>query len=259
MVQAKDTLRQVVTAISVPLGIALNFIPMNGVTVRDSVGDNPDIALNAAGYAFAIWGLIFGWQIAYAVYQALPSQRESPVLRRVGWWAALNAVAIGLWAVAVVNDQRVLSWGLILVMLAALVVIEARIGARPGAVRGADYWLVRVPYRINLGWVSVATILSTGTFLRDVVGWNGGLLGEETWAVLGVVAAAALGLAMLTLRRNFAYAAVIVWALVAVAVGSADVRPVWRSAAAMAVLVTLGVVFAAASRRHRLWLQREAG
>jgi len=38
-----------------------------------------------AGYAFAIWGPIFLLGLVYAAYQMLPSRREDPLLRRVGW------------------------------------------------------------------------------------------------------------------------------------------------------------------------------
>jgi hypothetical protein len=38
----------------------------------------------SADYAFAIWGPIFLLCLAYAAYQALPANRESPLLRCVG-------------------------------------------------------------------------------------------------------------------------------------------------------------------------------
>jgi hypothetical protein len=41
-----------------------------------------------AGYAFTIWSLIFTLSLGYAVWQALPSERENPLLRRVGWLTA---------------------------------------------------------------------------------------------------------------------------------------------------------------------------
>lgn len=239
--QAKDISRQVVTALSIPLGIALNFIPIRGETVSSAVDNDGEIALNAAGYAFSIWGLIFAWQLVYTVYQAAPVQRENPVLRRVGWWTALNGIATGLWAVAITQGRFGLGWGLILVMLAALIAIEVQIG-RAGALGRLDRWLVRAPYRVNLGWICVATILATGSFLRNVVGWDGGAISEAGWGVAGVAAAALLGILMLVLRGNVAFAGVIVWALLGVASGSAGVPAIAQAALVFAVVLGVSLL-----------------
>lgn len=238
--QAKDISRQVVTALSIPLGIALNFIPIRGETVSSAVDNDGEIALNAAGYAFSIWGLIFAWQLVYTVYQAAPVQRENPVLRRVGWWTALNGIATGLWAIAVTQGRSGLAWGIILVMLAALIAIEVQIGRVP--LGRLDRWLVRAPYRVNLGWVCVATILGTGSFLRNVVGWYGGAISEASWGVAGVAAAALLGILMLVLRGNVAFAGVIVWALVGVASGSSGVPVIAQAALVFAVVMGVSLL-----------------
>lgn len=66
--------------------------------------------------------------------------------------------------------------------------------------------------------VSVAMILSVASVLRDEIGWDGGPLSGETWSLLAVSLAAALGLVMLFVRRNVAFALVNVWALVALSI-----------------------------------------
>ena len=81
-----------------------------------------------AGYVFSIWGLIYLGLIAFAVYQALPSQRENPRLRSIGGLFALASVAnitwIFLWHYEVFPATLVV----MLVLLASLIGIYLRLG-----------------------------------------------------------------------------------------------------------------------------------
>lgn len=221
--RTRDTLRQLANAVGIPLGIALSVLPFGGRNSGDNAGEGTPTAVDAAPYAFAIWGLIFAWQLAYGVYQLLPAQRENATLRRVGWFTAANGFGNALWAVAVLNRQTALAAAiLVLVLLGSLVAAEARFREPFPAPGGRDFWLVRVPYSVNLGWISVAAIISVAGVLRDA-GWNGAPLAPQVWAAVLVIVAAGLGVAMLLTRGNVAYAAVIVWALTAVAVRQSGV------------------------------------
>jgi hypothetical protein len=46
---------------------------------------------------FSIRGLIYLGLIAFAVFQALPDQRENPRLRATGWWISLGGLANIAW------------------------------------------------------------------------------------------------------------------------------------------------------------------
>jgi hypothetical protein len=84
---SKDTLRQIANILSVVLALTVNVLasvlPLNGQNTGE-ISDRFQVYFVPAGYVFAIWGVIYlGW-IAFAVYQALPAQKESPRLRRLG-------------------------------------------------------------------------------------------------------------------------------------------------------------------------------
>jgi hypothetical protein len=237
------------TILAIPFGILMNIVPIGGKSVASAASAGGPLALEVAPYAFGIWFLIFLWQLAYMIYQALPSQRENPVLRRVGWWAVANSVAQGLWALAVVNGRYTLAWVLILVMLVSLIAVVAQVGGRERVLSTADRWLVAVPYSINLGWISVATLLSTYSLLFNIIG-VGGPFAQVALGVVAVVVAAALGFLMLFRQDNVAYAAVIVWALVGAAVGSAGVPAIARTAAALAVLLAVAILAVLVNRRR---------
>jgi hypothetical protein len=79
-----------------------------------------------AGYAFTIWSLIFALSLSYAVCQALPSERESPRLRRVGWLTASAMAATSAWMIVFKRSLFALSVAVMLWLLASLVGVVAR-------------------------------------------------------------------------------------------------------------------------------------
>ena len=78
---SKDNLRQTANILSVVLAITINILasalPLNGQNTGE-ISDRFQVYFVPAGYVFSIWFIIFvGW-IAFAIYQALPTQKESP-------------------------------------------------------------------------------------------------------------------------------------------------------------------------------------
>ena len=97
---SKDLLRQFANALSVVFALAVNILastlPLNGQNTGE-ISDRFKVFFVPAGYVFAIWGIIYiGW-IAFAVYQFLPAQKESPRLRNLGFLFALSGVFNAGW------------------------------------------------------------------------------------------------------------------------------------------------------------------
>ena len=69
-----------------------------GAAIQGVVDEGPRSLVEPALYAFAIWGLIFALSLAYAFYQALPSNRDSPLLGRVRPYTAAAFFCTGLWS-----------------------------------------------------------------------------------------------------------------------------------------------------------------
>jgi hypothetical protein len=96
----KDTLRQLANALSVVLALTVNVLasalPLNGQNTGE-ISDRFQVYFVPAGYVFAIWGVIYiGW-IAFVIYQFIPSQKESPRLRNLGYLFALSSVFNAAW------------------------------------------------------------------------------------------------------------------------------------------------------------------
>ena len=83
----QDRLRQVLNVILGLTQLTTNTIwgaGFFGVATVGAVSDSYSTFFTPAGYTFAVWTPIYIGITAYAIYQALPNQRERDVHRRIG-------------------------------------------------------------------------------------------------------------------------------------------------------------------------------
>lgn len=237
----KDRLRQIVvvlvTFITIVMNILANALPLNGQNTGE-ISDRFRVFFVPAGYVFAIWGVIYIGLIAFAIYQALPAQRDNPRLRAIGWLTVAAGVANVAWLFAWHFNQFPVTLVAMLSLLTLLVVIYLRLGIGKTAVSTGEQWAVRIPFQTYLGWITVATIANV-TDVLNYLGWNGGFIQPEMWAVLMLVAAVVITGAVLFTRRDFAYPLVIIWASIGIAVKQSAAALVPQAAIAAAVLVAL--------------------
>lgn len=226
-----------------------NALPLNGLNTGQ-ISDQFNVLFVPAGYVFSIWGLIYIGLIAFAVFQALPSQRDNPRLRRVGWWYALGCAANCAWIFLWHYQVFVLTLVAMLLLLASLIALYLRLDIGKANVPLVERWAVHVPFSIYLGWISVATIASV-TDVLDYVGWSGWGLSPEAWAVLMLAAAGILTLAVGLTRSDAAYALVIAWAAAGIAIKQAPVSEAVARNAWVLTVVALCVAAASIIRRLR--------
>ncbi|MBS3783551.1 MAG: tryptophan-rich sensory protein [Anaerolineae bacterium] len=246
MDRKRDRIRQVINVAAVFATIALNglanALPLNGLTTGE-ISDRFDVYFVPAGYVFSIWGLIYLALVAFAVYQALPSQRDSPRLRRVGYLFALSCVANVAWLFFWHYEVFPLTIVAMVALLLLLIAVYVRLGIGRSTVPAAERWLVRLPFSIYLGWVTVATI-ANATSLLDYLNWSGWGISPEIWTVIMLIAATGITAAVTFTRGDIAYGLVIVWAFAGIAVKHADTRMVstaaWAATAAVALVTVLG-------------------
>ena len=249
----KQTVRVWMNVVAVIATITINglanALPLNGLTTGE-ISDRFDVYFVPAGYVFSIWGVIYLGLIAFALYQALPSQRDNPRLVRMGAVFALSCVANIAWLFLWHYEQFPLTLVAMLALLGFLIAVYLRLGIGREAVPAAEQWMVRVPFSIYLGWVSVATIANV-TSLLDYLGWNGWGISEVGWTVVMLVIGAVLTTVVSLSRRDVAYALVIVWAFVGIAVKHAG-TPTVAITAVVAAVWAAGAGAVAVVRR--LWI-----
>jgi translocator protein len=237
----RDVIRQIVNiatfAMTVIVNGLANGLPLNNLTTGE-ISDSIPILFVPAGYVFAIWGLIYLALTGFVVYQALPSQRENPRLRRIGYWFALSNVAntvwIFLWHYLVFPATLVA----MLVVLISLVVIYERLAIGRRGVSRAERWLVNFPFSVYLGWITVATVANVSVVLYEA-GWDGLGIDAAIWAAALLVIATVITGLVIVRRGDVAYAGVIIWAFAGIVVKQSDTQLVAATAAVMAVVVGL--------------------
>jgi len=246
-----DRRRQLATvvafAITLVLNGAANTLPLNGRTTA-SISDALPALVNPAGYVFAIWGLIYALQLGFTVYQARPSMAADGLLRRLAYLPATVGLLNALWIVLWHWGVFVLTVPVMVAILLALIEIDRRIRVdRPAAlVRGSDVpaavrWLVRLPFSVYLGWISIATIANVAAFLLSI-GYRGTPFPEQAWAVAVLGVGLAIAAWFVLTRRDPAYGLVFVWAYAGIVAKQAAYPPVATSAAIGAVIVLALVV-----------------
>lgn len=211
-----------INAITLIFALVMNSLQgsqlFNGTTVG-KVSAKYETLFTPAGYAFAIWGVIYLMLIAFVVYQwvAWFKRKEDTELKQTGWWFALGNLANGFWIVAWLNEQMGLSVLLILVLLFSLIMLTIRLRLEtwnaPVRIIAFVWW----PICIYLGWIIVASVANISVFLVSI-GWQGGFISAEIWSVILIVAATLIYLVLIK-SRNMREAAVVgIWALVAIAI-----------------------------------------
>jgi translocator protein len=240
------TIRQTVNVLMVVATIVVNglanALPLNGVTTG-AISDSFDVYFVPAGYVFSIWGLIYLGLAAFAVYQALPRQRNNPRLHRIGYLFALSSVANMAWIFLWHYQQFVPTLVAMVVLLLSLIAIYLRLrsGGERERVSVGERWAVWVPFSVYLGWITVATVANV-TVVLESLNWDGWGIAPEVWAVIMLVVATIIAMTMAATRRDVAYLAVIVWAFVGIAVEQAGAPMVVTTAWAMAAVVGLAAV-----------------
>ncbi|MGA2111820.1 MAG: TspO/MBR family protein [Anaerolineales bacterium] len=240
----KDVSRQAVVAVTVLATIVVNILadalPINGLNTA-AISNSFHIYFVPAGYVFSIWGLIYIGLIAYAAYQALPSQRENPRLRATGWWISLGGLANIAWIFFWHYELFPLTLVAMLVLLATLLITYLGLRRGQTAPSAGETWAVRIPFSLYLGWITVATIANVSDVLWSLQ-WNGFGITPEAWMLIMLIAVFAIASWMNLVRRDVAFTLVIVWALAGIVVQQSAVALVANAAGITAVLVVVTLV-----------------
>lgn len=199
---------------------AVAFLNQRGVFGPDNgaVSSQYPTLLVAAGYAFAIWGLIFLWDVVFGAWQLRAHPRDSRALARARPWAASGFALTALWMPVFSMgrpDNALFGLALLIIWLAlACMAIAAIILVDDRSPPNRQRWLADVPLSLHAGWLSLAAFLNTA---QVIVAYR--LLPTDRmlpWSLALLVAAAVVLMALnQRMRGNVAYVLPVVWGLVA--------------------------------------------
>ena len=222
------------------VNILANLLPLNGKTTA-SISDSYPTLIAPAGYVFSIWGIIYALLLVFTVFQALPSQKDKPFLRQIGYFFLLSSLANTVWLFMWHYGQIVLSILPMFVLLATLILIYIRLQIGRSTVTTSEKLSVHVPFSVYLGWITVAPIANVAAAAVSL-NMNDLGLGEVTWTVLVIIIALIITLGVIVTRRDIAYSLVIIWALVGIVVKQNDQQSIVLSAGISAVVVLVALI-----------------
>lgn len=192
-------------------------------------------SIQPAGYAFAIWSVIYLWLIFHAVF-GLWKRADDPAWNAVRGPLSV-AVAVGAVWLWIAGQSAI--WGTVTIWVMASGAIAAFLRADPGV----DRWMLSGPTSIFAGWLSAASAVSTGVLIAGY-GWLTDT--EAAAAMLALV----LGIAVTVQMRHPAmpvYGLTVIWALAGVIAANASAN------LTVAVLAASGIAVMAIT----LWTTRK--
>ncbi len=235
-----------VTAVTQVIASPLTTLALGPSSNTGAISDANRSPVTPAGYAFAIWGLIYLACLALAVYQLLARQRSRAVHRRTGWFLIAAFTTSTVW-VPIFGARLIWLSQIVIVLLVFCLAAAARRFTTLGPAKsGAERLLLRLPITIYLGWATLASAAGFATMFRSL-----GMPAEAGWVTLvglGLVLLATVVSIIIVLRVNAAagFAFTACWALVAVAVGT-DENAI-RLAAIAALVIVLAALVARTAR-----------
>ena len=228
------------------LTILMNYIsqaiPFNGQT-NGEVSDKYATLITPAGYAFSIWGVIFLALGAYAYFQAFVADSSTKIYDSIAPWLIVAFIATSAWLPVFQYEMISFSVIFMLIILGSLIQISIML-TKDRTMSRRENALVRIPFGLYLGWISVATIVNISV-LAKYTQWN--LLGisEANWLLIMITVGFVLAVLVSVATGNLVYSLVFVWAFVAIAVKHFDENALMQfslGAAVILLIVGLGLL-----------------
>lgn len=203
--------------VMIAMNALANIIPINNITTGDVSDAYPNLFAPAA-LTFAIWGVIYILLAVYTIYQLIafkPSgySEKAHIFKSVGIAFSISSVANTIWILAWHYNNIPLSLGLMLIILGCLVFINLIL--KNNRFTLAEKFLIKLPFSVYFGWITVATIANVTTLLVDLK-WGRFGMSEVLLTIIILLVGVLIGSATILLNRDVAYGLVIIWAYVGI-------------------------------------------
>jgi len=237
------------------LQVLTPLLPQLGV--GEPIGDQSDSVrtlITPAGWAFSIWGALYSGAFVFAVYQALPKQRDNALLARTRWPAALAFLGNALWAAYTqLYGLSAISVLIILFTLGWLLLVYRTLAQWQHPFSAGERWCAALPLSALASWLTAASIVNIAASLR-FHGVEAGDLAPLISAAVVILGGIIAGAALLAGRGNPPYVLVFLWALAAIhAAGGQRSGAVAAAAGIAALIVILGALVGLVRGGTRHW------
>jgi len=256
-------LTRLIVTITFVLMVTMNglatALPLNG-RMTGEISDLYGNLFAPAGITFAIWGVIYLLLGAHVLYQwglfSRGGRLDGAVLNRIGTLFSLSSIANTFWILAWHYDVIWLSVLLIIFILGLLIALNQTLVAL--ALTRREALLVRLPFSVYFGWITVATVANITTWLVSIK-WSGFDVSEPVWAVVILAVAATIGTVTMLRNRDVAYGLVLIWAFIGILIKHTSATGFAGSYPAVIGTTIACVAAFAASEAVIVWRKRARG
>ncbi len=205
--------------------IIINYLSNTGIfngNTMATVSARYQNYFTPAGYAFAIWGLIYLGLLAFVIYQGrglLKKTTDEWPVTEIGWWFVVSCVANSLWVFAWLYNYTGLSVIIMIILLISLIKIILKTRMELDDLPLKKIAFVWWPFCLYSGWITVALVADVAAWLTKI-NWNGFGISGVAWAIIMIIIAGIINL-FITWKRNMReFALVGAWALIAIGVAN---------------------------------------
>lgn len=193
----------------VVVNILANALPINNRSTG-AISDTYPNLFAPAGLTFAIWGIIYLLLAGYVIYQFINKDSKiTKLIQKINPLFIATSVANSCWIFAWHYDFIGLSILIMLILLYLLIRIADILQAEK--LKLPNNLLIRAPFSIYFGWITVATIANITVFLVSI-NWNGFGIADSLWTSIILLVGAMIGILRMNKDKNLAYGLVLVWA-----------------------------------------------
>jgi len=154
-----------------------NILPINGYNTGQISAFYPNYFV-PAGFTFSIWGIIYLFLLNYCISYTYFTikQRKFPEIIKY-----LDAITPYFWVTCILNAGWILAWHylqvgisvvIMLTFLIALIQIFVIMQKQVVTLKPLYQFLIKTPFSVYLGWISVATIANITAYLVHLK-WSG--------------------------------------------------------------------------------------
>jgi hypothetical protein len=187
-----------------------NALPINNLNTGQISDFYPNF-FAPAGITFSIWGLIYLLLGAYSIYQLAFIKNNSikkittKINPLVIFSFLFNTLWVFLWHYQLIGASVIF----IIIILISLIRIADIL--RREDFKKKDYLLIKLPFSVYFGWITVATIANITAFLVSI-NWGGLGISDLFWTVVIIIIGSLIGLTRMFKDSNIAYGVVFIWA-----------------------------------------------
>jgi hypothetical protein len=221
-----------------------NLLPIGGKNTGELSDNIPNLFV-PSGTTFAIWGIIYILIILFALYLAKDLFRKekttSPLVEKISYFFILASLANIIWIFLWHYEQIIVSLLAMILLFVSLLIIYLRLNIGREQVSLKEKLFINVPISVYLGWITVATIANV-TAVLVTIGWDGFGISEELWTILVLIVATIITILILATRKDYAYSAVIIWALIGIYLKRIADDPMYGVQARIAYTAAIAIV-----------------